>query len=211
MSDFEYFFSFFGLLLGFTVAEVAIGFANAIDAHRHRPIGRLTPLLAVFVLLDISSFWVFTWSARDLIKINWLTLFGALVIALSYFLSAALVFPRRPEEWPSLDEHFWNRRRYVFCGIILANVVLRALQLTRALPRLTDFWFFFHNGSLLIIYAGLWFSRSRRLVMIFLGWAVLFHLLLMTGITPRSHWAHEVGLNEPTPAAAVPGARAAGR
>jgi len=157
----------------------------------------------VFVLLDITSFWVFTWSARDLISINWLTLGGALFIALSYFLSAALVFPRRPEEWASLDEHFWERRRYVFCGIVLANVMLRLLQLTRALPAWSDFWFFFHNGSLLIIYSGLWFSKSRRQVFFFLGWAVLFHLMLFAGITPRSHWAHEVGLNEPSPAPAA--------
>jgi len=202
MSDFEYFFSFYGLLLGLTVAEVAIGFANAIDAHQHRPVGRLTPFLAVFVLLDITSFWVFTWSARDLISINWLTFSGALVISLSYFLSGALVFPRRPEDWVSLDEHFWARHKFVFAGIILANVVLRALQLTRALPSLTDFWFYFHNGSLLIIYTGFWFSKTKRQIQFFLGWAVLFHVMLFTGITPRSNWANEIGLNVPAPTSA---------
>ena len=195
MGEFEYFLSFYGLLLGLTVAEVALGFANAIDAHRHKPIGRLTPLLAVFVLMDIVSFWVFTWSAREVISINMLTLFGALFISLAYFLSGALVFPRRAEEWSSLDEHFWQRRRMVFAGIILANVMLRALQLTRALPSLTDFWFYFHNGSLLAIYTGLWFAKTRRQVFFFLGWSVLFHFMLFTGILPRSHWAQEIGLN----------------
>ena len=204
MSEFEYFFSFYGLLLGLTVAEVALGFANAIDAHKHRPIGRLTPLLAVFVLLDITSFWVFTWSARNVIEINMATLFAALVISLSYFLSAALVFPRRPEEWASLDEHFWQRRRLVFGGIILANVMLRALQLTRALPGLSDFWFYFHNGSLLAIYAGVWFAKSRRLMFFFLGWAVLFHVTLFSGIMPRSHWAQEIGFNVGTSHSEVP-------
>ena len=205
MGEFEYFFSFYGLLLGLTVAEVAIGFANSIDAHKQRPIGRLTPLLAVFVLLDITSFWVFTWSARDLISINWLTFGGALVISLSYFLSGALVFPRRPEEWASLDDHFWERRRYVFAGIILANVMLRILQLTRALPAWNDFWFFWHNGSLLLMYFGFWFAKKRWQVFFFLGWAVLFHVLLFTGVTPRSQWANEIGLNVAAPSIPVPG------
>ena len=33
MSDFEYFFTFFGLLLGLTVAEVAVRLADAIAAN----------------------------------------------------------------------------------------------------------------------------------------------------------------------------------
>ena len=55
MSEFEYFFSFYGLLLGLTVAEVAVGFANAIDAHKQRPIGRLTPLLAILAITTWMS------------------------------------------------------------------------------------------------------------------------------------------------------------
>ena len=42
-SDFEYFFSFFGLLLGLTVAEVAVHLADAIEPYRKRPISLLTP------------------------------------------------------------------------------------------------------------------------------------------------------------------------
>lgn len=50
MSDFEFLFSVFGLLIGLTFIEIAIKFADAIDAHSRRPIGLLTPLLALFVM-----------------------------------------------------------------------------------------------------------------------------------------------------------------
>ena len=58
MSDFEFFFSFYGLLLGLSVAEVAQEFSRTLRSRRRIRIGWLTPLLGVVVMLDISSFWV---------------------------------------------------------------------------------------------------------------------------------------------------------
>lgn len=63
MSDFEGLFGLFSLLFGLIVAELAIKFADAIDSHRERPIGILTPALAFLVLTDVTSFWLFLWAA----------------------------------------------------------------------------------------------------------------------------------------------------
>jgi hypothetical protein len=59
MSDFEGLFALFGLLFGLIVAELALKMADAIDSHRERPIGILTPALAFLVLTDVTSFWLF--------------------------------------------------------------------------------------------------------------------------------------------------------
>ena len=49
MSAFEFFFSFYGLLLGLSVAELVGGFAR-VRHERHRVrFGWVTPLLALFV------------------------------------------------------------------------------------------------------------------------------------------------------------------
>ena len=64
MTDFEFLFSVFGLLIGLTFIEVAIKFADAIDAHSRRPIGLLTPFLALFVMIDVAGYWLFAWSIR---------------------------------------------------------------------------------------------------------------------------------------------------
>ena len=49
MNAFEFYLAFYGLLLGLSVAEVASGFLNAIDARRKVKLGWLTPSLAIFV------------------------------------------------------------------------------------------------------------------------------------------------------------------
>jgi len=50
-------------MFGLIVAELAIKFADAIDSHRERPVGILTPALALLVLTDVTSFWLFIWTA----------------------------------------------------------------------------------------------------------------------------------------------------
>ena len=111
MGAFEFSLSFYGLLLGLSVAEVASGLLNAVGARHRVRLGRLTQLLAVFVFLDITSFWIYFWGIREHVAVNWLTMFGGLVVALTYYLSAGLVFPRNISEWPDLDEHYRINKR----------------------------------------------------------------------------------------------------
>lgn len=194
MSDFEYFFTFFGLLLGLTIAEIALKLADAIDGHRRRPIGILTPLLAAFVLLDISSFWLFTWSARNVLVIDWPVIFFALCLALLYFLSAALIFPRSEGEWATLDEHFWARKNIVLGGVLAANVILHLMLFTRALPKLHEFWFFVHK----LIYFGplIWaLVASKRSAVIFaLILAIASFGIEYSNLLPTSEWGAKLGL-----------------
>jgi len=123
MSDFEFIFALFGLLLGLSLAEVLTGFARAVE-WRLRPgsnvqIGWLTPLLGVFVLLDLLSFWQAAWLSRDLIAVSRHSLLAVMVFAGSYYLAASLVFPRGSDEGPDFDEHFFRVRRIVI-GVMLA-------------------------------------------------------------------------------------------
>src|SRR3954466_12231858 len=83
MTEFEFLFSVFGLLIGLTLVEIAVKFADAIDAHHRRPIGLLTPLLALFVLVDVAGYWLFSWSLRDLLHVRWRTVFIALTVAMT--------------------------------------------------------------------------------------------------------------------------------
>ncbi|RYE65509.1 MAG: hypothetical protein EOO81_12600 [Oxalobacteraceae bacterium] len=99
MSDFEFFFSFYGLLLGLAVAEVTVKFADAIGSRKRIVIGWLTPLLAVFILFDLAGFWMWTWPNRNGLTVSWMLVLGGLIVAVTYFFAAALVFPRRPDEW----------------------------------------------------------------------------------------------------------------
>src|SRR5690606_35500472 len=61
MSAFEFFFSFYGLVLSFSVVVLSIGAARAFKHRKTVRLVWLTPLLAVFVALDIVTFWDAAW------------------------------------------------------------------------------------------------------------------------------------------------------
>jgi hypothetical protein len=124
MTEFEFFFSFYGLLLGLSVAAVVSGLAAAIRSRKAIVIGWLTPLLALFVLLDITSFWLFAWDTRTSFQVNYRTMYLALAVSVAYYFSASLVVPKNVGEWPKLDEYYWKHKRIVLPGIIFANVVI---------------------------------------------------------------------------------------
>lgn len=126
MSAFDLVFALFGLLLGMAIAEVLGGFSRALKLKRKaRPvrIGWLTPLLGIFVMLDLTSFWLMAWEARDQVGANYATMVAVLVIVGIYFLAATLIFPEEPEEWPDFDDWYDKQKRPVVAGLLSANVM----------------------------------------------------------------------------------------
>lgn len=178
MSDFEFYFSFYGLLLGLSVAEVANGFLNTVGLRRATKIGWLTPLLAVFIFLDISSFWIYAWGIRETLTIGWATMFGGLFVALAYYFAAGLVFPRQIVDWPDLDEHYWQHKRQVVGGLVVANVFVFGQTLSVRTPDY-DFVFWFGQVTYWPWLIVLLFSRSKRLDVAALIIAVLGYLSLI--------------------------------
>jgi hypothetical protein len=195
MSEFGFFFTLFGLLLGLTLAEIARKFTDTIAARDTVKLGVLTPMLAVFVLLDLASCWIWAWSVRDLIQIDWPTLFAGLVVALAYFFAAASVFPRREGVWPALDEHYFKQKRLVIAGVALANIPGLLLQLAILRPGLDDIWFFVWQGMYWTPLLLLLFVRSRRGNIALLAILLLQYLLVATNALPNSAWGNSVGLN----------------
>lgn len=195
MSDFEGLFGLFGLMFGLIVAELAVKFADAIDSRRERPLGVLTPALAFLVLTDITSFWVFIWAAHHALKVNWHTVFGSVIVAMVYFLAAALVFPRTNREWTHLDQHYWSRKHLVAGGLLFANVVIDALMMMRAMPAWNDWWFYFYFMGYALALLGLVLSRSKRLDYVFLVWALAINLGAGSGLLPNSDFGRKIGLS----------------
>ena len=194
VTDFEYFIAFFSVMLGLVVAELAVKFADAIDAHRRKPIGLLTPLLAIFLLLDVTSFWLWIWSVRDIVIVTWPTIFGSVIVAVAYFLSAALVFPRRENAAESLDQHYFERKRFVLAGVLFANLVILALVMSISVPALTDFWAWFWLGIYYVPLSLLWFVRSRRANMALLVILIAQYLAQSLPV-PTSQWGNQIGIN----------------
>lgn len=146
MSDFEFFFSFYGLLLGLSVAELTGGFARLLHERHRVRFGWLTPLLAVFVALDLATFWVQAWRFFRDAPFNAALLLIGLMIAATFYVAASITFPRVTAEGVEaridLDAHFWAHRRVVFGCVLAANAMVWALLglLALADPAWAAFW-----------------------------------------------------------------------
>lgn len=136
MSPFELVFALFGLLLGLAVAEVLGGFSRVLKLRRSERaqvrIGWLTPLLGLFVVLDLTSFWLIAWNLRELIPANYATLVAVLAIVGAYYLAATLIFPDDPTEWPDFDLHYDKQNRLVLGTVLAANLAVLALAIAVA-------------------------------------------------------------------------------
>ena len=123
MDAFEFFFSFYGLILGLSVAEVITGLVRVFKQRQRIRIGWLTPMLGLFVLLDITSFWANAWGNMRSLEVSYRLLIFGLAIAGIYYAAASLVTPDDPEEWPDFDVFYDQHKRYVIGGVWIANLL----------------------------------------------------------------------------------------
>jgi hypothetical protein len=194
LSDFEFYFSYYGLLLGLSVAAVIGGLARALNERERARIGMLTPLLALFLLLDISSFWLGAWDQRETLKVGWAVLFSGLAVAGTYYLTASMVFPNRDSDWPSLEDHYWARKRWVIGGVLAVNGVTILLGFIARPPAWDDWLAYAWNIAYLAPLIGLLVSRRRRVDLALLSLAILYYLVVATGWLPESEWGRASAL-----------------
>ncbi|MDI1279950.1 MAG: hypothetical protein ACI9YM_000984 [Brevundimonas sp.] len=183
MSAFEFFFSFYGLLLGLSVAELVAGFARVLHRRKAVRFGWLTPLLAVFVAVDIVTFWNQTWVIFRFAPFNMALLVVGLAVAAVFYVAASVTFPGHDTRDAStdLDDHFWAHRRTVFICVLIANLIIVAVffanaalsgQMTKSMLS-PVFW-----GGLVLFIGGTSigaFARSRKIVIAALIVLVAYH------------------------------------
>jgi hypothetical protein len=185
VSPFEFVFSLFGLLLGFSLVEVLGGLARTVEARlRLGPayrVGWLTPLLATFVMLDLMTFWLAAWRLRDGLQVTSATLTAGLAFAASYYLAAHLVFPPREVDAPDLDAHYLRVKHWVL-GILWALFVVQIgyfLTVPSLAALLSGWW----TIASVLLFAGMLaaatFVKSRRINIALLA-ALIGRYILLT-------------------------------
>lgn len=180
MSAFEFFFSFYGLVLGLSVAVIATGLATAIQHRKAIRIGWLTLLLALFVGLDIASFWDSAWHTFRDAPFSYGMLVGGLAIALVYFIAASLVFPHSITDGDNLDDHFWANKKVVLLLMALATMLMAAASILQLLNRPEALGLALYYGAMLTLYLVLVvpaaFTKNRIVFAVLLGLHVLIYL-----------------------------------
>lgn len=195
MSAFEFYFSFYGLALGLSVAVIATGLATAIQHRKTIRIGWLTLLLALFVGLDIATFWDAAWHAFRDAPFSYGMLVIGLAIALVYFIAASLVFPHQIVDGLDLDEHFWINKKIVLLLTTVANTIMVAISAVQIMDQpgarmvLLNYAIVYPLYLILIVPAAL--TRSKRLFTGLVGLHVLIYLAI--ACLPAPETAPEAG------------------
>ena len=140
MAPFSIFFSLYGLLLGLSVAVVVSGFAKLLKARPKVHPGWLVPLLGIFIMLDIASFWNGAWRAREWMIPEYGHLFLGMVVISVYYLAASLVFPDNAKTTKDFDGHYFEERRRILLAVGFANLAVFGWQDVRDLSTLPLAW-----------------------------------------------------------------------
>jgi hypothetical protein len=125
MGPFDYLFSFYGLLLGIAVANVAIGFADMWRDSDKIRVGSCPPLVASSVLLGGMNIWLEMWHTRPYVTVNGPQMLVAAAISLPYVFVSRAIFPTDEEKQRegSLEEHYLNHRKFILMLLAMPIVV----------------------------------------------------------------------------------------
>ena len=186
MSDFEFVFVLYSLLLGLSLVELLSGLGKVIELRFAKSegsglrVGYLTPALAAFVMLDLLSFWMFAWSVRTILEVSAASLLAVMLFASSYYLAARLVFPGDPSRLTDLDEHYFRVRRLVMVLLIALVGVQWAYLLS--VDAIQELLFSARTVGLTILLVGLMIATaivtSRRWSLVLLVALIARYLLL---------------------------------
>ncbi|OYX05759.1 MAG: hypothetical protein B7Z12_02550 [Caulobacter vibrioides] len=123
MSAFEFYFSFFGLILGIAVANVAIGFGRLWRARGQVRVGACLPLLGVWLLCHAVLNWSSAWHSLQAVPVSPTSLFIGLFVSLPYVLVSTVMFPEDAERAGSLDDFYLSHSRLVMGAMMVPTLV----------------------------------------------------------------------------------------
>ena len=111
MTGFDYMFTFYGLLLGIAVANVAIGFADMWRDCGKIGVGYCPPLLGIIVMLGGMNVWLTMWHVRQDVTVGAWQMLAATFVAMPYVFVSRAMFPGAERESErSLEEHYLRHR-----------------------------------------------------------------------------------------------------
>jgi len=145
------------------------GFAGMVRFHTIRKLEAQTALLAILTLVSICATWVDAWiMLQSSVSLNFRDLWAPVLLAIFYYLAAAVVFPRDHEQYAHLHVYFAARKRFVV-AMLWAAVLLetyaswdffgQALHHNRPLFWL---WMVPYNVVGNVLFLALLLARGRR-------------------------------------------------
>ena len=128
MTNFDFAFSLFVILLGLGLAEVFGGLARTLKARPRVRIGWATGLLATWTVTRTALFWRFIWRTRNMFPDSSAALLAGVLICGLFYFAGALVFPDALEGRTGLDDYFMQEKAKAIGALLAAEAVAYALR-----------------------------------------------------------------------------------
>ena len=168
MDSFSYFITFYGLILGLALTELLGGFAHMVRARALRKLEPQTALLALFILIDICSTWIDSWVSLKQVTVDLAGLWAPVLIAICFYLAAAVVFPHDEADHERLADYYRERKRFVVALLLAIEMLIHVTYLPifeeRIAHRPEVFWLWTvpYNLAIEATMIGVILLRSRR-------------------------------------------------
>ena len=123
MNSFDYLFSFYWLLLGIAVANVAIGFADMWRDCEKIRVGTCPPLLCGIVMLGGMNVWLTMWHIRQDVGVTAWQMLAAACVAMPYVFVSRAMFPgQERQQETSLEEHYLKHRILILAVLTIPPI-----------------------------------------------------------------------------------------
>lgn len=183
MSPFEFFFSFYGLLMGLAVANAAGGFgAMWRDRHDMR-VGWCVPLLSAQIVFSAVAVWLAAWGGADEQVVDQVALLGALGITLPYVFISVAMFPRDASVGKSLDTHYLSHSQSLIGALIVTRLTATLLNVSDGyVPNVIDIAAVIIPQWIALIVLFFWRNlRVHQIGLSFLAAHMLFRVAVWNG------------------------------
>lgn len=102
-----------------------------------------------------------------------------------------MVFPDSAGKWPSADTHYWAKKRWVFAGILGANLMILAWSLSHKIPAANDWMFYFWQLTYFGPLTALLFTRRRVVDLVLIAVLIAYYAETLISVLPGSIWGED--------------------
>ena len=193
MDSFSYIIIFYSLILGLALAELLGGFALMVRAHALKKLEAQTALMAILILFSIVTEWIDAWRTMKSVTVDLKGLEVPILLAISYYLAASVVFPHREADHERLADYYQDRRPFVAGALVAADLLDNITYLGfysdtfDQRPAVFWLWQLPYNLAIAASLVALVFVRSRRANIILLTVLILLLVVPYWQGSPIAH------------------------
>lgn len=150
-----------------------------VRAHALRKLEAQTALMAGLVLVSIVTAWVDAWLSLQSVTVDLAGLGPPVLLAICYYLAAAVVFPHREADHERLADYYSDRRPFIAGMLLMADVFddvsYRQFYVWNLHHQPPVFWLWLVPYNIVIgcLLVALLFVRSRRANIVLIAASIL--------------------------------------